>query len=811
MSKFLKICGALAVFALLSLVGLLIYVQVNQQELIKQVKAKLDQSINGELSIGNIQLNILNDFPRLSLTLHDLSVKDSAYKKEIFVANRIFLRMNLLQLLRKQIDFSKVTLEGGKFFLLRDSSGYLNADLLKSKSSGKTSLDFDLKELDIRDLQFSFHENQRGQHICFTIVKLYGIMADSGLTPMMHLSGSMHVDSMMFKPDRGSFFKDKLAGMELNMSFDHDKKQLVIHPSKFEIDRQFYDGKGYFDFSHNPGFLDLEFSNPKTDFTVAKGILSDVILGYMKGIELNDSVDVKVVVRGAILPDFPPEIDAYFNLNNANMTYSGIHLTGFTVKGLFMNHVQPGVKNDDSNSALKFEVPSVKVEGIPLSASMIITDLKALHLAVTASSQTPLATISNVLPQGGGKFTDGNVDLSLTYHGTLSAYLPATARKGEDTLSGYLKIKNGAYVYPLRGLELKSINTDVAFDQLKMDIKDLSASLNGNQLAVKGYLDGVSRLISNNNQKMTGNLVLSAPVFNLSKVLTEKNISEIAAIPKDTSTNSGKVASAAIGQLIDDITLRLNFSSNLFTFRKFKAQKVRGEVTISTRGLYLKDFNLNLCKGGITVNGALQTGGAGADKLAGEVHIKNVNMQQFLSDADNFDQTAITAENLNGNLSADVHFSAPLDTGYVPLTDSMKGDIYFSLKEGHITNFAPLADIGKTIFKKRDFKNVTFDEIKDSVILTGMDLTIHRMEIASSIFRMFIQGRYKINGSADVTIQVPLSNLKKQDLNYTPANIGTDAKTGANIYLRLRGGGKEKIKISLDAGAKSRLKKEGLL
>ena len=45
-----------------------------KQELIKQVKAKLDKNINGELTIGKIQLNIFNDFPKLSLTLRQLSV-----------------------------------------------------------------------------------------------------------------------------------------------------------------------------------------------------------------------------------------------------------------------------------------------------------------------------------------------------------------------------------------------------------------------------------------------------------------------------------------------------------------------------------------------------------------------------------------------------------------------------------------------------------------------------------------------------------------------------------------------------------------
>jgi hypothetical protein len=141
----------------------------------------------------------------------------------------------------------------------------------------------------------------------------------------------------------------------------------------------------------------------------------------------------------------------------------------------------------------------------------------------------------------------------------------------------------------------------------------------------------------------------------------------------------------------------------------------------------------------------------------------------------------------------------------------MKGTIFFSLRGGSITNFPPLVDIGKTIFKNRGFYNVTFDEIKDTILLNGMDMTIQRMEIASSVFRMFIQGRYRVNGAADLSIQVPLSNLKKQDINHTPTNVGTNAKVGASIFLRVRGGGKEKVKITLDAGARQRLKKEGLM
>src|SRR4051812_15552776 len=97
--KLLKVLGVLLLLAIALIGGLLFYVQVNQETFIKQVKEKLDENINGELSIGKVRLSLINDFPKLSLTLRNLSIKDSAYRKEIFVADRIYLRLNLLQLI----------------------------------------------------------------------------------------------------------------------------------------------------------------------------------------------------------------------------------------------------------------------------------------------------------------------------------------------------------------------------------------------------------------------------------------------------------------------------------------------------------------------------------------------------------------------------------------------------------------------------------------------------------------------------------------------------------------------------------------
>ena len=84
---------------------------------------------------------------------------------------------------------------------------------------------------------------------------------------------------------------------------------------------------------------------------------------------------------------------------------------------------------------------------------------------------------------------------------------------------------------------------------------------------------------------------------------------------------------------------------------------------------------------------------------------------------------------------------------------------------------------------------------------------IKRMEISSSVMRLFIQGRYAFKGIIDIAVQFPLNNIGKKSDDFFADNIGTDAKVGGNIILRVHGEN-NKTKISVDAGAIKRLDKE---
>lgn len=806
--KILAVLLSVLVLLLAIFFGLLVYVEYNQVTLLERVKQTLSKNIRGELHIENLSLTFLKEFPNISLTIEDVSIKDSAFHKDVFVAEKVFFRVNTLPLLRLKMDARSMVVENGKFYLYRDTAGYFNAEIFKVAKRDTTptgNINFELEKLRIENLQIVSINDLMGQHISVVAKDIRGTVNNKGDKLVIPLEGTAHIDSMIFKAGKGAFFINKDATIKTTLEYLQEEKKLNILESPIVMDGQTYKMTGYFKFDKKPAYINLEIHNPATDFSRARTVLSDVIAKNMVGMEVSTPVDVSIYVKGDIIPLFPPEVDVNFKLKNSHIKAYGVDFTDATLDGSFMNHVLPNVRNEDSNSRVAFIVKHAKVQGVPISAQVSVTDLIRLHMDLAVQSHAALKDFNKLIPDYKYRFTGGKVDVDVAYKGTLDYYLDSTKRSDfDDTLRGTIKVANGAFVYDKRKIVLDKINTDIDLSIAKIDVKNLSASLNGNDVFFKGSITSLRRIFVVDEQRMQGNFTLDAPNFDMGKVLTENVLADatkVQAKPEDATK-----AAKAIDELTDRVTASILFTSNKFSYKKFVASKVKGEFVVSSKGLLVNDFNLNACKGTINVKGGLNTVAA-KDRLHADVQIKNVDVKEFLTAAENFSQDAIVDSNVRGLFTVNASINTPLGKDYVPVMDSIRGRIWFSLKNGALINFKPLQDIGKTVFKKRDFNNVTFAEIHDTVVIREGKMFIKRMEISSSVMRVFVQGRYAFKGIIDMAIQFPLNNLGKKSEDFYADNIGTDAKVGGNIILRVHGEN-NKTKISLDAGAIKRLDKE---
>ncbi len=161
------------------------------------------------------------------------------------------------------------------------------------------------------------------------------------------------------------------------------------------------------------------------------------------------------------------------------------------------------------------------------------------------------------------------------------------------------------------------------------------------------------------------------------------------------------------------------------------------------------------------------------------------------------DFQSMTDKNIHGNLSANISMEGRLTPNAKLIQEGFKSSIQFNLKNGQLLNFPPFEQIHQKILRKRNLSDVRFADLHDSIEVNGENITINRMEIRSSVLTMFVNGIYNMKTGPDMSIQVPLSNLKANK-DSVIVNKGTQRNQGISVRLRLRRGANGKLDISWD-------------
>ena len=100
-------------------------------------------------------------------------------------------------------------------------------------------------------------------------------------------------------------------------------------------------------------------------------------------------------------------------------------------------------------------------------------------------------------------------------------------------------------------------------------------------------------------------------------------------------------------------------------------------------------------------------------------------------------------------------------------------------------------------FKKQDFKEIRFADLKNRLDLKGTAYIINSMDIRSTALNFTVEGVYDVKKGTDMFIKLPFRNLLKSQSNTDISDGGKPAR-GPSIRLRAKTGDDGKLKVSWD-------------
>ncbi len=781
--------------------GAFIYIKANKAKIIKDLTESVSNKLNGKLTIDDADVSIFKNFPRIAVVLKNISLTDSLYLRHhhaFFAAKDAFVNLNIFKLIQKKDALTGLVLRNANIYFYTDTSGYSNTYLLQSKkdSAGgpkKTSNSIALKHVELQDVRFILDDRKREKLHDFDIKKVAMNLDDADNILHVNTDANIFIHSMAFNLPNGTFLKESLFTGDFKLSYGKISQVLSFDSIDVKIAGKPFNLTGKFDLGDkNPAFS-LNVYAPEILYEDAKKLLPERIAKSLSMVSLNKPISTVAKLNGP-LRGGEPFIYAEWKVEHADMVTPFLNFEDASFTGFFKNEVIVGQPRLDPNSVIQVNNLKAKWRGLPVSSQKIeILNLSIPALSCDLRSSFGLTELNEVIPINSIQLLSGNADVVLDYKGPIE--------KNNNTnsfLNGSIAFKNGNILYAPRNIELKSVSGALNFKNSDVFIQNLQCNILNNKIVMNGSAKNVLTLINTEPNRVKIEYNVFSPDLNLGAFtyLLKKKGNTV----KKVSGNKKSFGDMAlkIDELLERSTIDVSLNAPILRYRKLLANNANASITLLQDRYLLNNVSMQANGGSMNIKGQLLNN-AGATHTANiNADVTNVDVKKLFATFNNFGQDGIVSTNLEGQLTAKVNAALNINDEGEVLPASANGAVSFSLKNGALNNFEPIKKIQKFIFKKRDFDNITFAELKDNLTIKNGDIKLNRMEIQSSVLSLFVEGIYSKKAGSDLSIQIPLNNLKKRDEDYNPVNIGTLSKVGRSIFLRGKTGSDGNIAFKLD-------------
>lgn len=809
MKKYLRYAGK----GLVIFVGVLIfiylaaytYIAFNKKSILAQIKEQVADKLNGEVQLGNVSLGFLSTFPHISVLLENVSVKDTLFSQHhhpFLNAAKVYINLNVTGILLKNNPVNSLLVENGQLYVYTDTAGYTNAYLFSPKKDIKaatktSSSKIEIENVRLRNVRLTLDDQKKSKLYDFDVAKLTCNIETTDSTLRFKTNNNILVHSLAFNTALGSYLKDARVKGDFNVYFNKIKKQLTFNDIAIAVKDHPFRLSGAFNFTTAPTFS-LNVITKNLDYNFARTLLTEKISTALAIVKIGKPIiQVKTEISGP-LNGGDPLVNATYTCteNNIQSPYANFSNCSFT--GLYTNELMKGQPRKDPNSRLQFTNFTGTWQNLIIKAKNInIDNLEFPVVNADFKTDFDLSQLNTLLGSNTLDLHEGKGSLDITYSGPLQEN-----NKKNTLLNGKCTFSDGILMYHPRNIEVKNLNGNIVFKNSDVFVNDFRGDVQGSKIIMNGSGKNLITLLKTNPGKMFLDWNIYSPSLNLGSFTSL--LKQRIATSKKINLKSG------IGQKLDEIINQANFNLDVKTdqliYKQFTGTGVKASLGLINENWALNNVSINQGGGSLVLNGYLNAKNSKYYEAKVKVNIQNADVNKVFYAFNNFGQKGITSENLRGKLTATANVRMDIDRNLTGMPENMEGYVDFSLKKGALLHYKPLEKIGELTPTARNFDEIYFAELKDRFDIKDRQIIINRMEIESTLLTLFVQGVYGLGDKTDISIQVPLSNLKKRDEDFKLKNKGTGADGGPSLYLRGKRGDDGNIQFKLDLFRKFRKK-----
>jgi len=327
LKRVLKILSWIVGILLLIYIILEITFQLNKSYIQHKIVSYLNEAQAGEIIVSSIDLSPLAHFPNMSVRLNDIKYYETKIPhrdindEPFCILNKFYIGLDLLSLIRGNIDVSEVTLRDGNLKIITDIDSSLNVSNLiiaEDDSSEQANIDEDkepglrLNRVTLENIRISYQNRLNGYQVDLHVREFENLVTliDRNLDIELH----PQIDIVKIQKEDRVYLENTQLGMFLNFRFNLDSLVGQIDKSKLIVDGANLNIQGMFELKDDY-YMDLKISSVLNDPSLLLLIFEDkLIKDNIENIQKGD-IYFDGRIRGS-MSEKHPLVDLKFGVNN---------------------------------------------------------------------------------------------------------------------------------------------------------------------------------------------------------------------------------------------------------------------------------------------------------------------------------------------------------------------------------------------------------------------------------------------------------------------------------------------------------------
>ncbi|HOZ86530.1 MAG TPA: AsmA-like C-terminal region-containing protein [Bacteroidia bacterium] len=748
---------ALATGALLGL--LFIY----EDEVKAAIIAELNKHLKAEVKIDpkNIDLTIIRTFPDCSIQFKDVLILEALPLKQrdtLIFAGRLNLHFSIKDLWNKKYAIQKIKLREGVLkprVLANGKTNYLIWEQKDDGSNTEGDLNFNLDLLKIENCRLDYRDLKSG-FVAQLLLNELDFKGNFKATDFeLRSEAKLKITKLSHKKRSLLQNKDCTFLLDLNVAGN----RYTIKTADLRLNRLQIDLNGGFTFKDSLDNLDLTYKAPKLDIASALSLLPTAYKDKMNDYESTGNFYASGNLHYSAKNKF--SIDSDFGIKNGAITYKPQSTT--------INRVELDghLKYNNKASSLEIKKIYLQLNSDELKGAGLISDFANPTIRFNGAADLDLANLYAFWPIDTLKSLSGNLKISAAIDGLLQDLQKQTfSSKVKLDLSASVKnleaqFKNDEHLFSVESGSIMAFERQVEVQNLKLKRGSSDVLLNGKLPGFFNYLaEPGSPLV------ITGNLFSNN-------------------IRMEDFMIKYKASGGESDLIPPNITFKLNADIQKFSYAKFSATAIKGEIEVKNQKAIISDMSLKTMEGSATID-AFADNAHNRLNVVLQSKLENINIRELFSEFNNFGQATLVDKNVKGHVSADIEFSGNWNNQLDVDLSSIRSSCNLNIERGELIDFKPLVSLSKFV-EFEDLRHIRFSTLQSEVQIRNKVITLPKTVLMNSALNIIFSGTHSFDNEIDYHIRLVISELlakkRKPDDEFGPVEEDKEKRRGAYILM----------------------------